>query len=381
MATFTQVIPPDQVVPPFVVKELTGKRRTVRLTGRALPYRPFTLEGEQHVEITSYPGNPIATSTVLGAREGQTTINGYWKDKFIGGAVQVAQARQSAPASVNNEVVGSVEELVDLFDDIRMCGSLIEVQWGSRTRRGHLTKFTQTWHNVNDCEWSAEFHWISRGQPPTAPVVRDDNASRMSRRLSQNWADLSRDVEDLPTNPQGTWYDDVLSAVSTIGEYASQFESLVAQTYSTAMQPFDAVRGSVSVLTGVISRGTTILETLQEVPPERLFFFVTNESGDLGIPTFTSALLGAEYAFRVRQSTQAAISEATIDRDTMLKLVENDVQQLYIAQKDEDLLVVSQKVYRTPDQWRQLMLFNELRTTQLTLGQVLLIPRLPLGAV
>ena len=147
------------------------------------------------------------------------------------------------------------------------------------------------------------------------------------------------------------------------------------------MQPFDAVRGSVSVLTGVISRGTTILETLQEVPPERLFFFVTNESGDLGIPTFTSALLGAEYAFRVRQSTQAAISEATIDRDTMLKLVENDVQQLYIAQKDEDLLVVSQKVYRTPDQWRQLMLFNELRTTQLTLGQVLLIPRLPLGAV
>ena len=48
MATFTQVIPPDQVVPPFVVKELTGKRRTVRLTGRALPYRPFTLEGEQH---------------------------------------------------------------------------------------------------------------------------------------------------------------------------------------------------------------------------------------------------------------------------------------------------------------------------------------------
>lgn len=377
----TRTLPDDQAVPAFVIKELTGRRRKITLTERALPHRPFTLEGTQQIEVTNYPGNPVATSTVLGSREGSTSISGYWKDKFIQNSVRVevtgASTPRPAPARANNTSVANVEMLVDLIDDVRASGSLLEVAWGSRIRRGHLTKLTQTWNNVNDCEWSMEFQWISRGQPRVTPLVQDADASTMAQRTTRNWWDLERALEDVPTNPTGDWRDTLIDSVGLIGSYATQFEDMVAQTYATAVQPLDAVRAGLSNLTGVISAGTTVLETLMEVPPERMFFFVAGS--DLGVPSFYNALLATEYAFQVRAAAAKTVSEAALDRDTLLRLAANDVEQIYTATANDDLIMVSQKFYNTPDQWRALMLFNELRTPQLTTGQIVLIPRLSSG--
>jgi hypothetical protein len=70
-------------VPGFKIQELSGKQRTVWLTQRAKPYGPITWEGEQRVKVTFPAGNPHGFATVQGPTEGETTIEGFWKDKFL----------------------------------------------------------------------------------------------------------------------------------------------------------------------------------------------------------------------------------------------------------------------------------------------------------
>ena len=53
----------------FQVEELTGDKRVLRLSGRALPYRPFELSGTQRHSVEWYPGSPIGTLQVYGAKE------------------------------------------------------------------------------------------------------------------------------------------------------------------------------------------------------------------------------------------------------------------------------------------------------------------------
>jgi len=67
----------------FSIRELTGDKRTLDLRTRALPYRPLTFTGTMRAEFTAYPGNPVRTAQVLGASEEDTTVKGYWKDRFI----------------------------------------------------------------------------------------------------------------------------------------------------------------------------------------------------------------------------------------------------------------------------------------------------------
>lgn len=374
--TVTQ--PEGVSIPAFVIKELTGRRRELRLTERALPRRPFTLEGTQQIEATYYPGNPVATSTILGAREGSTTVNGYWKDRFIQGAVSVTQANALATtrpgsASLNGNAIDTVENLVDLVDDIRMSGSLLDVQWGTRTRRGHIAKFTQNWHNTNDVEWEIEFTWISKGQVVTAPRVASDDASGMSRRTRANVDEFVDVTSALPTTPQSDWYDRVQDLLGNLTGYVTQFEGAVSQTYNQALRPFDMLRSSASTLSSVIVDATTAYDILQSTPPEQLFNTALDGLPD-SVNQFSRMLVGISYVTSAQAAARQTIEDATIDRDTLLKLLTSDVEKAYVAVANDDLLVISQKFYNTPDQWRKIMLYNSLRTPEVSVGQLIFIP-------
>ena len=120
-------------VSPFIIRELSGDKREVRLTGRALPYRPFHLVGTQRVDATWLPGSSEATLTVLGAAEEPTQINGKWKQKYL------SQAEK--PFQLDNEQVATAQSAIELMNSIRLRGQLVEVTWMAETRRGIITRF------------------------------------------------------------------------------------------------------------------------------------------------------------------------------------------------------------------------------------------------
>ncbi len=109
----------------FTIRELTGTtQREIRLIGRALPYRPFSLTTQQRVELTWYPGNPEATSTILGASEGPTQLRGYWKSKFLGEAENTS-AGSSKPFTLNGAGVSLAKDAVYFMDLLVQAGQLL----------------------------------------------------------------------------------------------------------------------------------------------------------------------------------------------------------------------------------------------------------------
>ena len=68
-------------------------------------------------------------------------------------------------------------------------------------------------------------------------------------------------------------------------------------------------------------------------------------------------------------------------RSTLGAVLESDLLGVYYARSGETLRDVSRAYYNAPDQWRELMLYNDLTTPELVAGQLVLIPRMSQGSV
>lgn len=151
----------------FIIRELTGDARTIELTERALPERGFELSGVQRAEFSWYAGAATASVQVLGPEEEPTEIRGRWTNQFIGRGVAFGE---SPMAVVDGIVVADVRELVELFDDVRRKGQLLEVVWDAQARHGLLVRFLHRWQQAEVVEWEARFQWASQAEPEHAPV-------------------------------------------------------------------------------------------------------------------------------------------------------------------------------------------------------------------
>jgi hypothetical protein len=174
----------------FTIRELTGSKRTLRLTSRALPYRPFELSGSQRHDITWYPGSPIGTLQNLGSKEEETTIRGYWKDRFIAASANPdnpSTAFAQVSDQLGDQPVSLVTDLAALVDDMRRQGQVVQVTWLQQSRRGLLSKFMQRWNTNEDVEWEITFVWTSQGDEQ-----------------DQDFSDLSAqaDLSDVPVELQ-----------------------------------------------------------------------------------------------------------------------------------------------------------------------------------
>lgn len=153
-----------------IVREVTGSARSITLSNRALPYRPTSWTGTQHFKKTWYPGNPEATIQILGPREEETEMRGFWKSRFIGEDVDLEGFDELVTAGT----LITAETVVAAFEKVRRAANELEVRWGPEVRRGILRSFSKNYHNINDIEWTAMFEWSKIGvrpQPVAGGVV------------------------------------------------------------------------------------------------------------------------------------------------------------------------------------------------------------------
>lgn len=159
----------------------------VSLRGRAMPYAPFTLESEQRIKTTWYPGNPKATQQVMGVTEKPTTITGIWKDRYIGDGVS--------------------RFLAKVFENIGRSAPQLQVTWGTGATstdvggggtvgeplvRYGLLKRWKFSHNIpQQVPFELEFEWngLEQASIPAVTVT-----GQVTYKESLN--DISRSVED-----------------------------------------------------------------------------------------------------------------------------------------------------------------------------------------
>jgi hypothetical protein len=357
----------------FVIEETTGQKRKLRLVGRGLPYRPFTLTTKQRVEINWYPGNPIATSTILGATEEPTTIHGAWKDKFIsseGASIESLASGAVYPITLDDIPIGTVREAVTIVDDIVRAGQMLQVTWDEQVRHGHITEFEKSWQNFHDLDWTLGFSWISRGQAVVPAVVEQESPRRAASAISAANEDLRDAVNELaiPTSPEFQF--DLLSLLDTIDGLVNEVLSAVATGVKLVNTPFAVIARITSLCTRVIGAAEDLIDFATS-QVDGAFDFVT----PLANQSFQKRLADGWYFRRIMQNSRKLQRVAVARRAQFLKQIDSDLLAVYTAKMGDDLRTVSQLYYGSPFDWRPLMIFNDLSGPQLSAGQVVMVPR------
>jgi hypothetical protein len=361
----------------FTIQELEGQNRRIVLSGRALPYRPLKFQGTQQLEQTWYPGYDRATVQVLGPHEENTTINGMWKDRFLG--------TQSIQATVNDStVLQSAKDLVFLFEEIRRSGVQIEVTWGPVARRGYLRSFSHTWTTEHDCEWEMEFLWTSN----ESVLDTDPRATARTSVLPQFIVGQldripTQQLDRIPIRP--SWLDGVRTSVSnlrgrmldSLSAYSAglqdiqstlrQMSGLIGSTVTESLALINQASSTGLDVLGVAnSVGSTLgsFGSIPEVAAQQWSAIlggagVTMATLNTGEPNPTSILLttyNQSEAQRLARAQIRVLQELQAQIDASLEPVPDT---FYVTRDGDNLRGISTLFYGTPDRWIRIQEANK----------------------
>jgi hypothetical protein len=350
---------------PFVIRELGGEQRQVRLTGRALPYRPFTLAGGQRVVLTWLPGNPVATATVLGPTEEASQLQGEWKDKYL----DSRGTGLTPPFELNGGAVITARDAIAAIDSIRRRGQLLEVTWLDALRYGFVTKLEQRWKTAHDVEWALEFAWTSQGDEiGPAVFAAEVGAGAVSDELKREMTAL-----DEVGTPEFGLGDDVLASLQQVQQQIEDgirsVEEQVKHATQQVTRPVQAARGIVATLAGI---GDAAADMVAYVDGQ--VAGAMNGSTPLPDQSFSARLAAEQYRTELRSWALSVRRVTTNGRIALLKQLRAELLGTHLAKAGEDLRDVSKAFYGTPFEWRRLLVFNELAGPELAAGEVVLIP-------
>ena len=371
------------MLPAFTIKTLDRTANySLVLTGRALPYRPVTLEGTQELEVVWYPGFANATAQALGPHEEKTTIKGYWKDRFLQ-TVEVG----TAPAQFKGLNVNSAAELIEAADSFRRLGYQVQVQWQTVQRIGFITRLSQSWHTEHDCEWEIEFTWTGREESDiksNLPPVQNytDFANRLTTALVESGA--FKTVTDglaFLNSPAATVFtisQDAGAAVSlALGQIANATQALTnlsANVATAAQIPAGAVSQATGILSG-LARSYTIVANIWERETSTIKAGLTALALKPANGNLFAAQLVADTQYSETANTYRGLAQQTTELAQQSQAVDAPAPDfIYVAGQDDDLRRVATLYYGDPAAWIRLAEYNGLSSSLLTPGQQVNVP-------
>ncbi len=363
-----------------------------------MPLRPFTLSGSMRSDLTWYAGSPEGTLQVMGATLDPTTINGRWSDRFIRpasdfndeefaasgfanvAAPSIAGQDGSAPAKLDGAPINTVRDLATLVDDMRRQGQLIQVTWMDKLRRGIVKKFEEKWQTTHVLEWSITFEWMSQdafalNQEPVE--ARQFDFSTSINKMNDD-LDVINSGNLLTTDPFGSikaaaaaldaGFKSIAELVDDIQEGVFDLEdAFVVSTrrFISAQNTSRRIAGTYDFL----KRRSADLSLLFDNAQDALSL---NETDDLG------ERLSERKATRdQRKASNRVGSVAARNQQSVLKNLNPELVRAFVAREDQDLREVARLHYGTPDSWQSLLSYNNLATSKLEAGQLVLVPRNP----
>jgi hypothetical protein len=355
----------------LTITELTGDQRVVVLSGRALPYKPFTLGGSQRMSMQWYIGNPNGVKQVYGAEEEETTCNGWWKDIFLGEAVG-----HPPYATLNGGQLGTAEHLVDVLDDIRRKGQDVKVTWFSRVRFGTLKKLVQKWHTTHDVEFEMTFAWdrIDEASLPKIPLESSVSSSDLAD-APNTFTSLGNQLQDASASFANGFSpaaqvaaDDTDDMSADLSDQIDELADAVTQVVGAAVAVGDTQSRISGIYDGIKLTGDELHDQYQNV--------VDGARLDVGGPFGTTLADRAVVRDQGDIADQIAVTAAQGQRKILSAMTSNNLR-VFVARQGDDLRRVSMTFYGTADDWRGIMLYNALSDEALVAGQVVLVPVQP----
>ena len=371
------------MLPAFIIKTLDRTANySLVLTGRALPYRPVTLEGTQELEVVWYPGFPNATAQALGPHEEKTNVKGYWKDRFLQ-TVDVG----TAPAQFKGLDVNSAAELIEAADSFRRLGYQVQVTWQNVQRIGFITRLSQSWHTEHDCEWEIEFTWTGRQEQtikPNLPVVQNytDFANRLTTALLESGAyQATTAALSILNDPLSTAYSVSQDAATVVSFSLAQITNATSALSSISslialggQLPTGAVSQATGILRGLAQSFTGIATSFDNFESSIKAGFTDLALRDTGGNLFAAQLV-ADTQYSETTRTYRGLAQQATDLAQQSQAVETPAPDwIYVAGQDDDLRRVATLYYGDPAAWIRLAEYNGLSSSLLVPGQQVNVP-------
>lgn len=344
----------------FVIRELTGSRREVRLTGRALPHRPAAFGGTQANVQTWYPGNNVATLQVLGARESNLHLTGRWASSKLVGAVALT-GFDDIPSDGGTILA---EDLVKVFNRLRIAGNTLEVMWGPEVRRGILATFDPSYQRVEDVDWTMEFVWSQRGDEQPSRAAAPENPVQTTQAAMNAVSDVAaQEPPGLVANAVSA----VRAGVGTLRRGISTFTQTVSQIQTTAEVASARVQQLQSITETVVNTGRAIRKGSLDLPYTAL----------LPIDDVVQVLRAENWRMDLGRNTRRTQSAAVRGRNDVARRAVPGYLAIVTLRENQTLRSLANDYYGSADAWTTIADANDIVGSYAAPGTVLVIPRAP----
>jgi class 3 adenylate cyclase len=255
----------------FEIRALAGVGDLVKagdkfdLVGRALPYRGVSFEVTQRISTTWYPGNPVALQQVMGATESNTTVNGVWKDRYIGDPSMATFNQLTKDTAFKPLGTGQADNLAYNFDllcryavpiEVRMTIFVGGTEIGRPTvRRGLIKRLKITHDYASEISWEMEFEWRGRDQEAAKPVsVNLTDAREQLSNLAAQFADTADRMRDLQTKERTQLFGLPSGFSSTMNDITTALDKANEQITDTVA----GVVGGIHANGGLLDNGNAL---------------------------------------------------------------------------------------------------------------------------
>ena len=376
---------------PIVIEELNGKKRMIALRDRSLPYKGCSfVNGTQKMEITYFPGNPVAYVQVLGPEFGSTTLQGWWKDKFLVSPDSAPVANRFPKVTANGQPQPTKGNLVfgntfassgidpggtqllrrsatvpDAFDLIKNSGANLKLEWQDIARYGHLFRTDFKEHGGDEIEFELEFKWTGATDAQPKVVKKSFKAKGL--------LDLLIGIVKAINN--------LLATVAyTFRLYIGRFAGKIAELLNALSGLIGTLNGFVgfkSFAGELISGIKSSLYNLRDKVRELFDLWDTDDNRlSQGRRNLADSQYGGLLMLQLRRIMSILAAEVAESLELLEIQTARETLMVYELKGLQSLRDISLQVYGTPNSWREIMYFNRLSSSFVSPPTELKIPRL-----
>jgi nucleoid-associated protein YgaU len=382
---------PDALATPtsFVIRETTGRKRTVTMSGRCLPFRPVPLSTQQRSKITYYPGATEATAQVFGPHHTDLEVTGLLLTRYMASDVCFFLEE---PGSAG-EIVDTAERAREVLNDLCRSGQEVVVSWGQEPfgviQRGLVRSVKFPEESPYRIAWEMAFDWIADTELHVAPLLPAADQPAGEGLLDQIDSAINT-AQSVLTDLQDAYREYVVQTMRRIDTTRSKVAGLVAQAADLAAKPAQAASNALlmaqSVKQDLVDTQTAAIQTagayttiarIWQATGHNLAFTPWTATRDRPGDDSGEQTISAVQAAEMDRSRRAMRWQAYVVETQARASMTNPIRDVYVVVAGDTLRRISTRYYGTPDRWQDLADYNGISTDELTAGMVVLIPEVP----
>lgn len=389
-AALKKLLPPDSATGfPLIIGETSGQFRQITLRGSSLPFQGVGFGQGLRTDITYFPGNSIGQASVLGANMLDTQMSGRWADAMLtdsGSSAILANFPPITPAGRASATtfggksfaaIGGLpggppalaersRTIRDAFYALQEGGQLLKVEWGSIVRYGFIDEFTPTHIREEDIDWEMGFKWTGYGLngPKPKKFTKKTPISLLAKILAALREFLNQ-INTFLIKAYGTILA-IQSKIMAVAQAIVGIINAIESVVGLAFAPLEIYGTLKQQFTSIVLAIRDLIATIRSIPSAYASLFDKRPSSDSELECELTAAI-AYNAAKLAEECYVSIT----DLDLFLTA---DIRAVYTVNGSETLRDISTKIFGVPTQWTRIAEFNNLSSSIVRAGTVLMIP-------